>query len=375
MSAVAAWRARGSSSSSSAAAPDLGRDVVEVPRSARGRLLSDERAPRLSHLERQQVAPPAATVNALVEATPISGRRECRSIAVAHAWPWCCRRTLQMAMRRAPPRSRASRSAARVSAVSPDWLMTDRPGSDRSGSARGSGTPSRSRRRPEPGQLSMRNLPTRPRARRCRKRGSDMRSIAAALVGQARARRAQHRPRTTPARPAEQRVLDGPRLLVNLLEHEVLVAALLGHDRIPGNLRSLDFGDRLATRVRECQVTPVRCDETRRARCPREDHVPRVGEDCRECPRRRRTRRSRHAHHERRPRRAATIVSGSPRDDNGDEAVDALSSEAGTLRNRGLGPSSPFEIAPRSSGRRPRCRSRSRTSMPPSPMSSCFSSR
>src|SRR5215471_7647817 len=41
--------------------------------------------------------------------------------------------------------------------------------------------------------------------------------------------------------PSEHRVLDGNGLLIDLLEHEMLVAALLGHDRIPCNVLELGF--------------------------------------------------------------------------------------------------------------------------------------
>src|SRR5262249_40057747 len=58
-------------------------------------------------------------------------------------------------------------------------------------------------------------------------------------------------------KPSEDRVLDGDRLLVNLLEHEMLVAALLGHDRIPRDVLEL----RLAVRAGPVhELDSVACD-------------------------------------------------------------------------------------------------------------------
>ena len=48
---------------------------------------------------------------------------------------------------------------------------------------------------------------------------------------------------------AERGVADGARLLVDFLEHEVLVAALFRHDRVPGDVLDLAF-DRACRRSR-----------------------------------------------------------------------------------------------------------------------------
>ena len=41
------------------------------------------------------------------------------------------------------------------------------------------------------------------------------------------------------AHAAQRRVAHGARLLKDFLEHEMLVAALFGHDRVPQNVRDL----------------------------------------------------------------------------------------------------------------------------------------
>ena len=61
-------------------------------------------------------------MNALVDATPISGPAWVYTVKSASRVAMLPT-TLQTAMV-AAPRPRASRSAARVSAVSPDWVMT-----------------------------------------------------------------------------------------------------------------------------------------------------------------------------------------------------------------------------------------------------------
>src|SRR2546426_3964944 len=53
---------------------------------------------------------------------------------------------------------------------------------------------------------------------------------------------------------SKEGVADGPRLLVDLFQHEVLEAGLLGHDRIPGDALHLGSdhgreGDRKSTRL------------------------------------------------------------------------------------------------------------------------------
>jgi len=75
--------------------------------------------------------------------------------------------------------------------------------------------------------------------------------------------------------PAAEGVGDGARLLVHLLEHEVPVATLLGHDRIP---QDADRGapDRLAVEGR--QLDRVGGDD-RDLVVLEHDHVARVGED------------------------------------------------------------------------------------------------
>jgi hypothetical protein len=77
---------------------------------------------------------------------------------------------------------------------------------------------------------------------------------------------------------AAEGVGDGARLLVDLLEHEVPVAALLGHDRIPEDADGLAL-DRLAVERRELDA--VRGDD-RHLAVLEDDHVTRVGQDRRD---------------------------------------------------------------------------------------------
>ena len=77
---------------------------------------------------------------------------------------------------------------------------------------------------------------------------------------------------------AEDRLARGGRLLEDLLEHEVLVAGLLRHDRIPEDaLRRL--GDRPAEKVGERHA---RARDDRHLFVAEEDHVARVAEDGRD---------------------------------------------------------------------------------------------
>ncbi len=130
----------------------------------------------------------------------------------------CC-----LCLRAGPPGCRRSR---------PTGVMTITRSSGRR-SDRGSGTPSRSRPRPGCARAA-RSGTCRPgrRATRCRRRRSDH----ARQAGQRRRSSLISVRSTSPCsmrqRPT-QRVLDRARLLEDLLEHEVLVAGLLRHHRVP----------------------------------------------------------------------------------------------------------------------------------------------
>ena len=78
--------------------------------------------------------------------------------------------------------------------------------------------------------------------------------------------------------PTDERLLDRPRLLEDLLEHEVLVPGLLGHDRVPRDALRL-ARHRLPCRVEEPHaVGPQDGDLS----VLEEDHVARVREDRRD---------------------------------------------------------------------------------------------
>src|SRR5437868_1751542 len=74
---------------------------------------------------------------------------------------------------------------------------------------------------------------------------------------------------------SEHRVPNGAGLLKNFLEHEVLVAALFGHDRIPKNVRDLapycpplEVGKTNASRSENRDITVIE-----------KKHIPRMAEN------------------------------------------------------------------------------------------------
>ena len=125
----------------------------------------------------------------------------------------------------------ASRSAARVSAVSPDCVIAIASVLNRR-TDRGSGT--RSRSRPQPGNAPALRSGTCPPARSattCRRRRIDAVDWRSAWYRGSFVQ--EDRGWTRRARPST--VSRSPRLLEDLLEHEVRIAGLLGHDGIPGD--------------------------------------------------------------------------------------------------------------------------------------------
>ena len=188
----------------------------------------------------------------------------------------------------AAPRALASRSAASVSAVSPDCVMAIarvRRADDRVAVAelaavvdldRDARRAARSGTcRPAP---ACQQVPQASRPRRFARRRSASAAPELLEVDLARSRDRD---------AAEQRVAHGPRLLVDLLEHEVLVAALLRLHRVPGDpLRSARTTARPSKSVKRTLVGGQRRDLA----VVEEDDSRACGRGARGCRRRRSSR-------------------------------------------------------------------------------------
>ncbi len=154
-------------------------------------------------------------------------------------------------------------------------------------------------------------------------------------------------PPVSDRRRPEHRVAHRARLLVDLLEHEVLVAALLGHHRIPQRCAGSSL--ETARPPKSVNSTPAGV-RTAISLVAEEDHVARVAEDRRARRRRRRYSSSPRPTTTGGPFRAATILSGSSARDHGEREY-GPSACAGAPRG------------PRSPGRRPELLSSTRCAM------------
>ena len=159
--------------------------------------------------------------------------------------------TLQMARLRAPLR-RASRSAASVSAVSPDCVMTTtsvRPPDDRVPVAELGAVVHLDR---QVRQLLDQELPDQAGVPRGAAGDDADRVDGRRVVGHV----AEEHASRVERHPAEDGLADGLRLLVDFLEHEVLVAGLLGHHRVPRHVLRLPR-DRRAREIAEGDAAPA----------------------------------------------------------------------------------------------------------------------
>ncbi len=138
--------------------------------------------------------------------------------------------TLEIASTRAP-RARASLTAASVSAVSPLWVMA---------TTRSSRADHRIAVAELAGQIDLAGDARRPLDQELADQPRVVRGAAGDEQDAPQPARIDLEPfevgvMRLEQEPAAQRVGDGARLLVDLLEHEVRVAALLGLRRVPGD--------------------------------------------------------------------------------------------------------------------------------------------